>query len=205
VWWTTSYSPKINPGVTAIVLTTEGKTAYDRNKVGLANGSTIDLARRNCTPEGVPRVMAAPYPVEIAQTSSQTMFRFEVNGTTRTVTMDRPLPPAAELTSSDMGQSFGHWQGDTLIVESAGFNDKTFLDATGLPHSDQLRVTEHFWKSDGGRKLQYVALVVDPKTFTQIWAQRLNYDLRPDLRIANYACRGANRNISNIRGAGDWK
>jgi hypothetical protein len=206
VWWGKTYSAAVNPGVTAIVFTPDGKAAYERNKAALANGSLTDRARKTCAPDGVPRVMASPYPFEIALPAYDgLLLRFEVNGSTRSIIMNRAMPPAAELTPEDMGHSFGRWDGSTLIVESAGFADGTFLDATGLPHSRDLRVTEYFWKSDDGRRLNYVALVTDPKMFSQVWAERFSYERRPDIRIANYACGGANRNLSQVAGAEQWK
>lgn len=205
VWQIQSYSAKINPGVTAVVLTPAGQAAYDKNVAGLKNGSVVDAARKSCAPDGVPRVMGTPYPFQIMPAAGRLTMRFEVNSETRTIALDKPMPAAAQLTPADMGNSFGHWDGDTLIIESAGFTDKTFLDATGLPHSDQLRVTEYLWKTDGGKELQYVAIVEDPKMFTQIWAERFIYRLRPDIRLANYVCGGKNRDISGVKGAAEWK
>ncbi len=205
VWWAESYNPKILPGVTFIVLTPEGESAYEKNKLGLEDGGVVDAARATCAPDGVPRIMAAPYPFEISQAPDQVTLRFEVNNAVRTVIMDQPLPPAEEVTPAVLGHSYGRWERDTLIVETVGFTDSTFLDATGLPHSGQLYVKEFFWKGGiAGRQLHYVAVVLDPETFSQVWVQRYVYERRPDIQIAAYECGGDNRDISQIAGAEAW-
>jgi hypothetical protein len=205
VWWIRTYNPRIDPGVTAVVFTPAGKAIYDKNMTGLQNGSVVDLARKNCTPDGVVRIMASPYPFQIAQAPAQVTFSFELNNAVRTVIMDKPVPSPSEVTSTDSGHAYGRWERDTLVVESIGFTDKTFLDATGLPHSEQLRVKEYFWKGAGGKELQYAAIVFDPKTYSQLWSQRYVYEKRPDVRLTNYVCGGKNRDISQIAGAGEWK
>ena len=204
VWWTKSYSPKVNPGATFIVFTPEGKSTYERNIAGLRDGSIVGAARASCKPDGVPRIMAAPYPFEITQAPDWVTLRFETNNAVRTVIMDQPMPPPAELMPTELGHSYGRWERDTLIVENAGFADTTFLDATGFPHSDQLYVKEYFWKSNGGRQLEYVALVFDPVMFSQVWSQHHTYDRRMDIRIGNYECGGDNRDISQVEGAEAW-
>jgi len=206
VWWTEKYIPKIEPGFSAVIFWPEAKPIYDKNVAGLKNGTVVDSARRNCTPDGVPRIMAAPYPFEIAQMSGQVTLRFEVNNATRTVIMDKPLPAAGTLIPADLGHSYGRWDRDTLIVETIGFTDNTFLDATGLPHSDQLHVKEYFWKTGtGGKRLQYVAMIIDPKIYWQPFVQRHSYERRPDVRIAHYACGGKNRDIAHVAGSAGWK
>lgn len=206
VWWTKTYTPKIEPGSTAVIFTPESKARYDRNIAGLKDGSVVDAARRSCAPDGVPRIMAAPYPFQIAQMADRVTLTFEVNNAVRTVTMDRPLPALKDLAPAPLGHSYGHWERDTLVVDTAGFTEDTFLDATGLPHSDQLNVREYFWRSGpGGNQLQYVARVLDPKTFTEVWVQRHVYERRSDIQIAKYACGGKNRDISQVAGASAWK
>lgn len=206
VWWIRSYSPKILPGSTYIVLTPEAERLYASNRAGLRDGSIHDPARTQCAPDGVPRIMAAPFPFEISHDPNRVNLRFELNNTRRAIVLDQPFPAsAAGLAPAALGHSYGRWDRDTLVVESTGFTDDTFLDATGLPHSRQLYVKEYFWKSDGGRRLQYVATVLDAETFSQVWAQRYVYERRSDLSIAPYECRGTNRDISSVPGSASWR
>jgi hypothetical protein len=206
IWWTQAYTPKIRPGVSFIVLTPEGKAAYARNMAGLRDGTITDAARKNCAPDGVPRIMAAPLPFQISQEPDRVTLRFEVNNSVRTVLMDRPIPSLASLAPAELGHSYGHWERDTLVVETVRFTPDTFLDATGLPHSDELYVKEFFWRSGpGGAQLQYVAIVVDGKTYSQLWVQRHVYDLRRDTAVQTYTCGRSDRDLSKVAGAAAWK
>src|ERR1700688_1588056 len=151
-YWATSYSPKIQMvGGGEPPLTAAGKAAYAANQAGLANGAMVDRARKLCVPDGVPRVLATPYPFEVFQVpAGQVTFVYEMNHQVRVIVMDRPLPKLDSL-ATDLrynGHSVGHWDGDTLVVESTGFNDVTFLDASGLPHSDEMTTVERIRRID---------------------------------------------------------
>src|SRR5580700_4138922 len=136
-YWATSYSPKIEVvGGGDPPLNAAGKAAYEMNQAALKDGSLVDKARRVCVPDGVPRVLATPYPFEIFQVpAGQVTFLYEMNHQVRVIVMDKPLPkPEALIVDPKYnGHAIGHWEGETLVVESAGFNDVTFLDASGLP------------------------------------------------------------------------
>ena len=202
VWWATSYSPKIElVGGGDLPYTAEGKAAYDRNIAALKDGSLIDNARRYCVPDGVPRILATPYPFEIVQTPGQTTILYEMNHTIRVVAMDQPLPSDQALLPYPYysGHSVGHWEGDTLVVETAGYNDKTFLDATGAPHSDSMHTVERIRKVDAN-ELEDVVTVHDPQMFTRDWSARFVYAQRNDARLQDYVCGEKHRDISSVRG-----
>ena len=203
VWWASTYSPKIEPvGGGQLPFTAAGKAAYDLNIAGLREGTIIDTARRYCVPDGVPRILATPYPFEILQTRGQTTILHELNHVVRVVAMDRPLPALEDLVAYPYysGHSVGHWDGDTLVVETTGFNEKTFLDATGAPHTDQLKTTERIRKINGGRQLEDIVTVHDPVTFTRDWSARFVYDQRTDIRLQDYVCGEKHRDISSVKG-----
>ena len=205
VWWATVYNAKIQPvGGGDLPYTPAGKAAYGKNMAGLKDGSVVDTARRFCTPDGIPRLLGTPYPFEIVQTPGQTTIIHELNHAIRVVAMDKPVPSDAEVVAYPYydGHSVGHWEGDTLVVESVGFNDKTFIDATGAPHSDQLRTTERIRKIDGGRGLETVVTVHDPDMFTRDWSARFVYARRNDIRLQDYVCGEPHRDISGVRGVG---
>jgi len=202
VWWATSYSPKVQlVGGGDLPFTAEGKAAYDKNIAGLKDGTIIDAARRYCVPDGIPRVLASPYPFEIIQTATETTLIYELNHTIRVVAMDKPVPAEQEVIAYPYysGHSVGHWEGDTLVIESVGFNDKTFIDATGAPHSDAMRTTERIRKV-GANQLETVVTVHDPQTFTRDWSARFAYTLRNDIRLQDYVCGEPHRDISSVRG-----
>jgi len=202
-YWATTYSPKIQvldggePPLNAA-----GKAAYEKNRDGLARGTIVDKARRVCVPDGLPRVLATPYPFEIVQVpADRVTFLYEMNHQLRVIVMDKPLPDAHRLLVEPLynGHSIGRWDGDSLVVESAGFNDRTFLDATGLPHSDEMRTTERIRKT--GQELEIVITIHDPEMYERDWQARFAYQERNDVRIEEYACNDAShRDLSGVRG-----
>jgi hypothetical protein len=149
-YWATEYRAKIQVvGGGDLPLTAAGQEAYDKNIAGLQNGSITDAARRYCVPDGLPRVLATPYPFQIYQAPpGQITIVHELNHQVRVVAMDEPLPSEVELTTLPFynGHSVGHFEGDTLVIETGGFNEKTFMDATGVPHTDEMRTLERIRK-----------------------------------------------------------
>jgi len=84
----------------------------------------------------------------------------------------RKLPNMDEVEPKWNGYSVGHWEGDTFVVNSVGFNDRTWLDTAGHPHSDALHVTERYTLSDANH-IAYEVTVDDPKMYTKPWSNRL--------------------------------
>ena len=127
---------------------------------------------------------------------------YELNHVIRLVTMTKPLPSPDELETFPFysGHSAGHWDGDTLVIETAGFNEKTFLDNSGAPHTDQLRTVERIRKVNGGKELEDVVTIHDPGVFTKDWSARFVYQLRNDVRLQDYVCGEKHRDISSVRG-----
>jgi hypothetical protein len=201
-YWATAYSPKLQVlGGGEPPLNDKGRAAYQKNMAGLKDGSIMDKARRVCTPDGVPRVLATPYPFEIFQVpADQVTFVYEMNHQTRTVMMDKPLPALESLITEPLynGHSVAHWEGDTLVVQSIGFNDRTFLDATGLPHSDEMLVTERLRRT--GDQLEDVVTIHDPEFYSRDWQTRFVYRLRNDVRLEDYACNDTHRDLSGVAG-----
>jgi hypothetical protein len=202
IYWATQYNPKIQiVGGGDLPLTAKGKAAYEKNIAGLKDGSIVDNARKFCVPDGLPRVLANPYPFEIIQgPPGQTTIIYELSHQVRAIGMDKPLPEE-ELISfpSFNGHSVGHFEGDTLVVETAGFNEKTFLDATGAPHTDEMRTFERIRKLSP-TQLEDVITIHDPEYYTRDWQARFVYTLRNDLRIEDYVCGEPHRDISSVMG-----
>jgi hypothetical protein len=201
-YWATTYSPKIQVlGGGEPPLNAAGKAAYEKNQAGLRDGTIVDKARRVCVPDGMPRVLATPYPFEIFQVpAGHVTFLYEMNHQVRVIVMDKPLPSAEALIVDPKynGHSIGHWDGDTLVVESAGFNDVTFLDASGLPHSDEMTTVERIRKV--GNQLEDVITIHDPDMYTKDWQARFVYDERNDVRLEDYACNDTHRDLSGVKG-----
>ena len=204
IWWANSYSAQIRPmDGGAIPFTPAGAEAFRKNSAGLASGAIVDAARKYCVPDGVPRILATPYPFQIFGTPGFTTIFYEQNHVIRTIPMDRPVASDEALAAYPYfsGNSFGHWEGDTLVVLTKGFNDKTFVDASGVPHSDQLRVTERFRRINGGKQLEDVATIEDPVNFIRPWTARFSYDLHPEIRLdTSFTCGEKHRDLSRVKG-----
>jgi hypothetical protein len=202
-YWATEYRPKIQiVGGGELPLTPAGKAAYEKNIAGLKSGAILDAARKYCVPDGLPRVLATPYPFDIIQAPpGQVTMVHELNHQVRVVALDKPMPSEEELIPFPYynGHSVGRFEGDTLVVESAGFNEKTFLDATGAPHTDELRTTERIRKISP-TELEDVITIHDPEYYTNDWQARFVYKLRNDVRLEDYVCGEPHRDISGVAG-----
>ncbi len=202
VWWIQKYSPKIEiVGGGNLPFTPAGQQKYQANMDGLKAGTIKDEARRVCVPDGVPRILGNPYPFQVIQTPGQVTIVYELNHVIRPLLLDKPLPPAEDLEIFPYysGHSMASWQGDTLVITSAGFNEKTFVDATGAPHSDQMRVVERV-KKINDKTLEVVAEITDPVMYTRPWQARFVYDLHPEVRLEDYNCGDPHRDIYHIPG-----
>jgi len=158
----------------------------------------------NCLPTGVPRI--APYPWRIVQAPAQgpathLYFLFEGNiHSYRQIFMDgREHPPAEELDPTWYGHSIGHWEGDTLVIDTVGFNDKTWFDFQGHPHSEQLQTIERYTRTDYGT-LENVTTVIDPLAYEKPFSIRYQARLQEGWDLMEYICNENNQDVEHIRG-----
>jgi hypothetical protein len=204
VWWVTKYRAKLELiGGGDIPYNDKGQAQYRKNIAGLKDGSITDEARRVCVPDGLPRILGNPYPFLIVPARGHIVMTYELNHVIRIIIMDQPQVSAEELEIAPYysGHSVGHWEADTLVVETAGYNEETFLDATGAPHSDQMTTVERIRRISGGKQLEDVVTVADPEYLTRPFSARFVYDAHPEVRIdASYNCGEPHRDISHIPG-----
>ncbi len=146
---------------------------------------------QTCKPHGFPRILFAAYPIEILQEPTQVTFIHEIHHMPRMVYLDLTLPKLDDMDPNWMGQSAGHWEGDTLVVDTQGFNDLTTLDSAGLPHSTEMRVSERLRKLDADT-LEDAITITDAKTYTKSWTTRVAYRRQPGLRLKEYVCTDSN-------------
>jgi hypothetical protein len=92
------------------------------------------------------------------------------------------------------GDSVGHWEGDTLVIDTVNFNGKTRLDTVGHPHSDQLHLVQRFTRPDLGH-ITHEMIVDDPKTFTRPWKSTRTLTLRTDWEMMEYSCEENNKSL----------
>lgn len=139
-----------------------------------------------CLYPGVTRITESPYPVEILQTPARIAILYEYMRTFRVV------PTGGQKHSQNpdptfSGESVGNWDGDVLIVDVIGFNDKSWLDAAANPHSDALHLIERYRMSDP-QHLQYEVTIDDPKMYTRPWKSTMLFTRRPAWELIEYSC-----------------
>jgi hypothetical protein len=127
-----------------------------------------------CLPPGVPRVWLHPVPFEIFQLSDRVVIVYEFQHYVRQIYTDGRAPREGRP-ASWMGESTGRWDGETLVIESTSFNDLTWIDRRGVPHSDRLSVTERIYK-EGDDRLVVDVRVEDPLAFEAPWTGRRVFD-----------------------------
>ena len=140
----------------------------------------------NCLPPGVPRILLMPFPMQIAQLPGEVLMIFEYDHFIRPIYTDGRAHPK-DLDPTWMGDSIGKWEGDTLVVDTIGFNDKTWLDMVGHPHSDSLHLIERIRRPDHTTLTDDIT-VTDPKAYTKPWTGQQVFELKPSWHLGEYIC-----------------
>jgi len=139
-----------------------------------------------CLPAG-PVVPYIPDPHKIVQTPSQIVIMYEADNSHRQIYTDGRVLPKEIIQPSWQGYSAGKWERDTLVVESAGFNDKTRLDLLGHPHGEALHVTERFHRRDFGH-MDTAITFDDPQFYTKPFTIQYSEVLLPDTDVFEFVC-----------------
>ena len=166
-----------------VPFTPQGAALYKERQENFSK----DRPSGRCLPHSVPDAMLVPAtPFKFVQTPGVMLILFENQGHYRQVFTDgRGLPK--EMQSTWLGYSVGRWEGDTFVVETAGFNDQTYLDDGGHPHSDAYRSTERFRRRDYGH-LEMEITIDDPKMYTRPWKVTIPFELFADNEIMEAVC-----------------
>ena len=140
----------------------------------------------SCYLPGIPRATYMPFPFQIIQTGHDILMVYEYASTNRKIHMSDHIAPPVDTW---MGRSNGAWSGDILLVETTGFNGKTWLDRSGNHHSPAMKVTERFTLIDANH-IDYQATIEDPGTFTGPWTIRMPLYRRLDtnVQILEFRC-----------------
>src|SRR5215471_16422589 len=148
------------------------KTGYDAKSLGngISNEKDWNDPTRWCDPTGFPRIMWSPTQkgMRFAQTGDEVIQFFETDRAWRDIWTDGRKLPGDDADSRWYGYAVGHWEGDTFVVNSNNFNDATWLDQYGSPHSDQMTVEERYRRVDHDH-LEMILNITDPKTYTGVW------------------------------------
>jgi hypothetical protein len=156
----------------------------------------IDDPMARCLMSGVPRITTRPLPFQIVQMPGQVIILYEAHHAFRIIPTDgRPHPDDGE--PSYLGDSVGRWEGNSLVVDVTGFNDKTWLAGVGTIHSEKLRVTERYTR-DSYDTIRYDVTMDDPDVFTKPWHAQETFRLRPNERLREYECIENNEDLGRF-------
>jgi hypothetical protein len=145
-----------------------------------------DRPSGRCLPHSVTDFDAHHMPKKVIQTAGLVVILFESYHSFRQIFTDgRPLPKDRE--PAWFGYSVGRWEGDTLVVDTVGINEKTWLDDGGHPHSDELHVIERFRRPDFGH-MEVQVTIDDPKAYRKPWTATIRWDYLPDTELLDWVC-----------------
>lgn len=169
------------------------KPAAEAQRQEYLDRQGIDDPMARCLLTGVPRIKFRPLPFEIVQLPDRVIMLYEIHHAFRIIPTDgRPHPEDLEPTY--LGDPVGRWEGDTLVVDVVGFNDKTWLAGVGTHHSEELRVTERYTR-DSLDTLRYEVVMEDPVVLEKPWRMYETFRLRPNERIREYECIESNEDL----------
>jgi hypothetical protein len=173
-----------------------GEYLHTKDTSGEAGGAPI-----NCDPRGWPRLATANYGFEFVTLPDRVLQFFEQTHTWRTIWTDGRKLPEVPPQLHWMGWNVGHWDGDTFIVESTGYDDRSWLSHTqpdgGWPHSDEMRVVER-WRRLNYGTLELQITIIDPRTYTKPWVmQPVRISLAPGTELWEYFCVPSDFNTFN--------
>ena len=188
-WWIYRFTADEPP------MTAWGKEQFAKNKSGFGDHpfpikETNDPVYASCQPAGFPRAYAHPFPFQILQVSGEVLIIFEWDSLRHQIFVDGRKHEEA-LGPSYMGDSIGHWEGDTLVADTVNFNDKTWLDRMGHPHSDQLHVIERIHLVDHDHLIDDLT-IDDAKAYTKPWTAHLTFARHAKWTLQEQFCEDEN-------------
>src|SRR5215216_6137814 len=161
------------------------KALYDERAAGLHWKEEPDA---NCLPQGVPKVLVAPAPWRIVQTPRIAFFVHEAFNLWWQAFMDgRQFVPHPDVAPTWHGYSTAKWEGDTLVVDSGGFNGRVWLDQLGKPSTEALHVTTRFHRKNVGH-MEIGITIDDPKAYTKPWGTTVEVTLLPNTQLMEFIC-----------------
>ena len=171
-------------------LNAAGKAEYEKRQAALHNGDKSIDPINACLMHGTPRLLYAPHPFLILQTTRSVNFVHEVNHTFRIIYWDEKLPEDPD--PDYLGYSIARFEGRTLVIDTIGLNDKTWLDYSGLPHGEKLKVEERYTLTDPNTIKGSITLT-DPDYYTAAWTTNLTLRKQPGMQLEENVCTDTHR------------
>jgi hypothetical protein len=160
-----------------------------------------DDPESKCLPPGLPREDATPFPFQIYQLPDRLMFLYEGGAHMWRIVYTDGRKHSKDATDypTYLGESIGHWEGDTMVVDAIGFNDKSWLDAAGHPHTEKLHVIQKYTRTSLDN-LHIEATIEDPETYVKPWTTSWNIAWMPGITPLEYICQEENLDVKHMVG-----
>src|SRR6188768_3992828 len=151
----------------------------------------VDDPEARCLPPGIPRMQATPFPFQMYQLPDRVIQVWEGGAHMWRIIPTDGRPHSKDPNPTYLGEPIGHWDKDTLVVDVIGFNDRTWLDQDGHPHSDKLHVIERYTRIDE-LTMRYEVTIDDPGAYSQTWSNSYLIPFVPGGELMEYVCQENN-------------
>jgi len=197
--WQGIWQPEFGIGLAGPkALTPQAEAKYAAYMQAQKHGEDVQPVQANCLPPGMPQIMIQPYPIEFLFNPGQVVILIEAYQQERTIFTDgRKHPSDDVITPTFQGDSIGHWEGDTLVVDTIAFVPHTMI-APGIGHSDQMHIVERIRKLNP-QEIEIRQTITDPKVLAKPWTVVHKYKHLDD-RIREYVCEQNNRDSADSEG-----
>jgi len=199
--WSGVWSPGVSAASrttpTPPKLTPEAQALVDEFEAGKARGENLQTQAANCIPNGMPGIMRLPYPIEFVYSPGRVNILIETYSEIRRIYVDgRPLPEDPDPFFN--GHSVGHWEGDTLVVDTVGISPIVSV-LPGLHATETTRFRERLTRVAPDRLVDEIT-IIDPALFTEPYVMVQSYTLQPDWEMREYVCQENNRDGADAQG-----
>jgi hypothetical protein len=196
--WNPDWSTLFGPGGRAepTALTPAAQAKLDAYKAAQKQGENVQTAAANCRPPGMPGIMRQPYPLEFLYSPGRVTIFIEAYSQARRVYLNSQFPANPEDLFN--GNSIGHWEGDTLVIDTVGFTPLSEI-APGVPHSDKMKIHERIYMVSPTR-IMIDTTITDPEVLSAPYTYSQAYDKQADWQIREYVCDENNRDSADAEG-----
>jgi hypothetical protein len=181
-------------------LTPEYEARLEKYRADQKKGENQQTNTANCDPPGMPQIMTQPYPMEFLFTPGKVTVAIEAYSQMRRIYVDG-RPHAEDPDPTYQGDSIGHWEGDTLVVDTIGFIPNSWI-APGVAHSDQMRIEERIRRVKPDT-MEIRTTINDPKALAEPWTVTRTYKRHADWQLKEYVCAQNNRDSADSEGRAD--
>ncbi len=173
----------------------EAKKIYEQHLANLSKDDPEGL----CLPPGIPRMYATPFPFQIFQQPDRVIFIFEGGAHVWRVVHTDGRAHSKDPNPTYLGEAIGRWEGDTLVVDTIGFNERTWLDQDGHPHSEELHTIEKFTRLNE-LSMRYEVTIEDPVMYEKPWTTSYLIPFVPGGELFEYICQENNVDVKHLVG-----